>query len=289
MKIDWPENLVEEIAYRRSVLFIGAGISATAQNDQGESPERWGEFVTQAKALINEPDPTKMDRKQNFIDRMIEKQDYLMALQTIFDSSDPGRYSDFLRRKFSRPNYKASSVHELIKEIDSKIVITTNFDKIYENLCNDHGYTTANYNNISRIVTNIKTTENLIIKAHGTIEDVDSMVFTLKQYYKAKKDHPIFYEILKALFLTNTVVFLGYSLSDPDMNLVLETLANLSSSSSPHYVVVKEGIDEELKEYWRDCYNVYPLEYGPDYDNLEENIEELKNKVIDYRAIKRLP
>ncbi|MGX4583044.1 SIR2 family protein [Paenibacillus chitinolyticus] len=289
MKINWPENLIEEIAYRRCVLFLGAGISATARNDGGESPKRWGEFVTEAMSLLNEPDQHKMDLKQNFIRKMVGKEDYLMALQTIFDSSDPGRYANFLRQAFSRPNFRASTVHQLIKEIDSKLVITTNFEKIYENLCNDHGYTIANYSEVNKIITNLKTTENLIIKAHGTIEDVDGMVFTLKQYFEAKKTHPEFYQILKALFLTNTVIFLGYSLNDPDINLVLETLANSSSSSSPHYIVVKQGLDEEVKQYWKDCYNIYPLEYGPEYENLEENIESLRDRVLDYRAAKRMP
>lgn len=289
MKIEWPENLIEEIAYRRCLIFLGAGISTTAKNDQGLSPERWGEFVEEAMSLVYDYDSTRLSRKMDFIERMLKKQDYLMALQTIFDNSDPGRYSRFLREKFSRPNYKASKVHELIKEIDSKIVITTNFDKIYENICNDHGYTTANYSEINKIVTNLKTTENLFIKAHGTIEDVDGMVFTLKQYYNAKKNHPLFYELLKALFLTHTVVFLGYSLNDPDINLLLETLSSLSSYSSPHYVVTKRGTDEELKDYWKDCYNVFTLEYGPKYENLEENIEELWNQVNAYRTSRLMP
>lgn len=289
MLINWPENLIEEIAYRRCVLFLGAGISATAKNEQNESPKKWGEFITDAITLINEPDPAKRDRTINFVQRMIEKENYLLALQTIFNSSDPGRYAHFLRQVYSRSNYKASRVHELIKEIESKIVVTTNFDKIYENLCNDHGHTYANYYEINKILTNLKTTENLIIKAHGTIDDVDRMVFTQQQYYDAKKAYPVFYDILKALFLTNTVVFLGYSLNDPDINLILETVANSSSSSNPHYVVVKQGVDEEVKLYWQKCYNIYPLEYGPDYEHLEGNVEELHRKVWEYRGLRRMP
>lgn len=30
--IDWPDKLIDSIARRRSVLFLGAGISANAQN-----------------------------------------------------------------------------------------------------------------------------------------------------------------------------------------------------------------------------------------------------------------
>lgn len=289
MLINWEENLIEEIAHRRCVLFLGAGISATSKNDMDESPMKWGEFISEAISLVRITPQDKLDEKKAFIQRMIEKENYLLALQTIFDTSDPGRYSSFLRQIFSRPNYKASKVHELIKDIDSKVVVTTNFDKIYENLCNDHGYTSANYNENNKILTNIKTQESLIIKAHGTIDDVDGMVFTQKQYHNSKKKHPEFYQILRALFLTNTVLFLGYSLSDPDINLMLETMANTSSPSSPHYVIVKTGIDEEIKQYWFDCYNVFALEYGPNYDNLEENIQALHDKVLEYRAIKRIP
>lgn len=41
----WPDNLVEELAYRRCLIFLGSGISATAKNDAGESPDTWGAFV----------------------------------------------------------------------------------------------------------------------------------------------------------------------------------------------------------------------------------------------------
>lgn len=285
MRINWPDNLVEEIAYRRCVLFLGAGISATSKNDEGESPMQWGDFIEKAISLVQ----PKTSEKLDFIRRAIERGNYLLALQTIYDSSDPGEYANYLRQVYSRPNYRASNVHQLIKDIDCKIVITTNFDKIYENMCNEHGYTTANYREIDKILANLKTTENLIIKAHGSIDDIDNLVFTQKQYYEAKKNFPQFYQILHALFLTQTVLFLGYSLNDPDINLVLETVGNSSSSSSPHYVVVKQGVDEEIKKFWRDCYNIYTLEYGPDYEDLEANISILHQKVWEYRAMKRIP
>ena len=36
--IDWPEHLIEAIARRKSVLFLGSGISANACNDEGKHP-----------------------------------------------------------------------------------------------------------------------------------------------------------------------------------------------------------------------------------------------------------
>lgn len=250
----------------------------------GESGENYLR-LDDTLSLIEDPQHPSIP----FIKRMLEQENYLLALQAIADIVDPGGYANHLRRAYSRPNYVGSVIHEYIKQLDSKIVITTNFDKITKIMCNEHGYTTATYQETQKILTNIKSTENLIIKAHGTIEDVDSMVFTQKQYYEAKKNNPHFYEILKSLFMTNTVLFLGYSLNDPDINLILEAVANSGSPSSPHYVAVKQGTDGEIKKYWRECYNIYTLEYGPGYENLEENIESLLAEVVGYREFKRLP
>lgn len=285
MNINWPNNLIEELAYRRCILFIGSGISATAKNEHNKSPKIWKEFLEDAISIMSDYDEETL----NFINKMLDQNNLLLALQAIYDNCDPGRYSNYLKEVFSRPNYKASKIHELLKEIDAKIVITTNFDKIYENLCNEHGYTIATYKENKKILSNIKSTENVIIKAHGTIDDVDSLVFTQKQYYEAKKRYLEFYTLLQALFLTNTVLFLGYSLSDPDISLVLETVANSSTPSTPHYIVLKNGIEKEIKQYWKECYNICCLEYGPSFNNLEENIVNLTNRVLQYRQRKRIP
>jgi len=285
MYIQWPNNLVEEIAYRRVVLFLGAGVSALATNDLGEHPKTWGAFLSDAIALLDHASPAEFD----FINSMIAKENYLLALQSIQDKCDPGRYRHYLEKIFRRPNFKPSESHQKIKELDCKVVVTTNFDKIYDNLCNEHGYSVSTYMTPRMIISNLKTTNNLIIKAHGSIDDIDNMVFTQSQYYQARTKYPNFYDVLRSLFLTNTVLFLGYSLSDPDINLVLETLTSVNTLGCPHYAVVKKGVPKELKDYWLKSFNIACLEYGPNFDNLPENIESLLTEVLSYRATKRIP
>ncbi|NOJ69854.1 SIR2 family NAD-dependent protein deacylase [Paenibacillus alvei] len=287
MTVNFPRNLIEEIAYRRCVIFIGSGISATAKSDDGRSPKTWGAFLDGVKPLIR---PHTYPETIGFINKMLDQKNYLLALQAIYDNCDPGVYSAYLQDIFSRPDYKASNIHQLIKEMDAKVVITTNFDKIYDNICNSHGYTVAKYTETGKILSNLKSTTNLIIKAHGSIDDPDTLVFTQKQYFNAKKKHPQFYNLLQAIFMTNTVLFIGYSLNDPDINLILETIsANSSAISCPHYVLTVQGVENELKKFWHDCYNISCLEYGPGYEQLEENIAELTDQVISYRADKKMP
>lgn len=287
MQANFPRNLIEEIAYRRCIIFLGSGISATAKSEDDRSPKTWGEFLEGAKQLLR---PTIQTETREFIERMLGQKNFLLALQAIYDNCEPGLYSSYLQDIFSRPDYQASPIHHLIKELDAKIVITTNFDKIYDNICNSHVYAVAQYTETGKVLSNLKSTKNLVIKAHGSIDDPDKLVFTQKQYFMAKKKYPEFYNLLQAMFMTNTVLFLGYSLNDPDINLILETIsANSSAISCPHYVLMKQGVEYELKKFWHDCYNISCIEYGPEYENLEENISELTNQVLSYREEKRIP
>lgn len=287
MSINWPENLVEEIAYRRCVIFIGAGASATSISEDGlVSPKTWGKFIEEAVQLIPEHETETIE----FVGLMRRQENYLLALQAIMDSADSGAYRSFLQKTYSRPNYLASKTHESIKEIDSKIVVSTNFDKIYENICNGHSYSIATYTETKKIISNIKSTNNIIIKAHGTIDDPETLVFTQQQYYKAKQQNQEFYELLNALFFTHTFLFLGYSLNDPDINLILEAVSKTNPDSSPHYVVTKEGVSPQIKKHWKECYSISTLEYeGPDHKEFSKEVEILKEKVIEYRTEKLIP
>lgn len=281
----WPDNLVEELAYRRCLIFLGSGISATAKNDDGESPDTWGAFLDNVKSKMK--NPSGDDKK--FVEDMLKKQNYLLALQAIADLCDSGEYSNYLNSQYLRGKYKPSKVHELIKDLDSKIVVTTNFDKLYEGLCHEPEYITFDYTDTRSIIGSIKAPENIIIKAHGSIDDTEKLIFTAKQYYQAQEKYPEFYHLMTALFLTHTVVFFGYSLNDPDINLLLQFLHNTANSSCPHYMIDKKGNKPQLVKHWKDTYNVSLLEYGDDYSCLESSLEELRDLVVDLREERGMP
>ena len=281
----WPDNLVEELAYRRCLIFLGSGISATAKNDAVESPDTWGAFLDNVKSKMK--NPSEDDKK--FVEDMLKKQNYLLALQAIADLCDSGEYSNYLKSQYLRGKYKPSKVYELIKDLDSKIVVTTNFDKLYEGLCHEPEYITFDYTDTRSIIGSIKAPENIIIKAHGSIDDTEKLIFTAKQYYQAQEQYPEFYHLMTALFLTHTVVFLGYSLNDPDINLLLQFLHNTANSSCPHYMIDKRGNKPQLVKHWKDTYNVSLLEYGDDYSCLEKSLEELRDLVYNLREERGMP
>ena len=281
----WPDNLIEELAHRRCLIFMGAGISATAKNDEGKSPNTWKEFLDNIKLKMR--NPTEDDVV--FVEQMLKKEDYLLALQAIADLCDSGDYNAYLKNQFLRGGYKPSNVHKMIKDLDSKIVITTNFDKLYEELCGGQEYAVFDYTKTKAIVGAIKSPDSIIIKAHGTIDNTEDLIFTAKQYYQAQEKYPEFYHLLSALFLTHTVVFLGYSLNDPDINLLLQFLHNTANSTCPHYLIDKKGNKPQMIKHWKETYNVSLIEYGDDYSCLEGSLEELKDRVLGFRSDRKMP
>ena len=52
--IEWPDLLIDAIARRRCVLFLGSGISANAKNIDGKKPPTWAEFLKTVMYITDE-------------------------------------------------------------------------------------------------------------------------------------------------------------------------------------------------------------------------------------------
>lgn len=279
--ISWPSSLVRELAQRRCILFIGAGVSATAKSIENLSPPTWKSFLVQAvKILILD----KSDHDEIVL--LIENGDLILALQAIYCLSNKADFYDLINKNFHSAKYLPSDLHKSIYQLDSRIVITTNFDKIYENYCTkpeNEGFKVICYDSNS-LADEIRSDVRLIIKAHGTIDNVHKMIFTKQQYHSAKSEHRQFYEILKALLVTHTCIFIGCSMNDPDINLLLEDVKILGSSVRPHYCLILKNSHSKFKmDDWESTYNVKSLEYGPSHDSLIENLAILLAEVENIR------
>ncbi len=274
--IIWPRTLVNEVAKRRCIFFLGAGVAASAKDISGVSPMNWRDFLISAINLV--PDVSVKIQITN----LVEQNKLLLALQAISDESDKGDYRRFLDECFNSGTFEPSELHQIIFNLDSRLVITTNFDKIYEKHCltaSTEGFKVIPYYSDS-LADEIRSDTRLIIKAHGSIDDVSKMVFTRAEYHEAKKSYSSFYSILKALLLTNTCVFIGCSMDDPDVLLLLEEIKMTANTNLPHYALLREGSHSSFdKKDLLSTYNVKALEYGPGHSELTPALNELYEKV----------
>jgi NAD-dependent SIR2 family protein deacetylase len=279
--VTWPQTLVREIAQRRCVLFLGAGVSSSATAADGRRPPGWHDFLNAAMDLVAGATKRRDTRS------LIHQRKYLIALQAIRSEVDPGDYQALLDRYFNRPAFTPSRLHEIILSLDSRLVITTNFDKIYERYClstSTEGFKVVCYDSAS-LADEIRSDARLIIKAHGSIDEIQRMLFTRAEYHEAKRNHANFYQILKAIFLINTVLFIGCSLEDPDVALVLEEVQITGSSQRPHYALLLRGSQTQFAiRDWQESYNIRTLTYGPTHDSLVEDLANLLSEVEALRA-----
>ncbi|WP_081666158.1 SIR2 family protein [Pseudogulbenkiania ferrooxidans] len=280
--ISWPKSLVTEIARRRCILFLGAGVAASSRNAQGERPKEWKEFLKEAAELVLDKN------KQKEVNSLIDQNKLLLALQAVYDEAEPSDYQNLLNVSFNDAAFEPSELHKIVFNLDSRLVITTNFDKIYEKQClskSMKGYKVIPYYSDS-LADEIRSDTRLIIKAHGSIDEVKGMIFTKAQYHHAKERYGSFYSILKALLLTNTCIFIGCGMDDPDVLLILEEVRIAANSDRPHYALFREGSHTEfVKKDLASAYNVRCLEYGPGHDNLIEDLKELEQQIDGMRAL----
>ena len=281
MDITWPENLIHSLAERKCAIFIGAGVSATARSSDGTKIPDWESFIQSAADLVSDV------CIKNEVDELIKSKDFLLALQAIIDHSDRSEYNRLLNKNFNTQKFEVSKIHKLIHKLDSRIVITTNFDKLYENYCNsttrEEGYKTITYDNDS-LCDEVRSLSFLIIKAHGTIDDVGKMIFTKQQYVNAKYKYPGFYLVLNSIFLTNLVLFMGCSLMDPDVNLLLEEIKHAGKIKTPNYFFTVAGQSKSRKMDLENSYGIKTIEYGNSHDNLEPALENLLSEVERRRS-----
>lgn len=283
--IEWPINLVDVIARRKCVLFLGSGISANSCNDEGKHPATWESFLRDI--LIKRA--TKLCGHNGVIERLLSEKDYLTACEIIVDIIGENDFGDLAADEFRRPGYRTSDIHRVIYGLDSRLVITPNIDKIYEQYAMNESNSTVVVKSYYEddIAKYLRTNDYLIIRAHGYVDDAAKIIFTHKQYSVARYKHTAFYRMLDALSLTHTFIFLGCGINDPDIQLTLENQNFLYPSCRPHYFVTAQNAYEpEIADVLVHNRNLELLTYENSdgtHSNLLIALQQLKQQVEDMR------
>lgn len=277
--IEWPKELVDDFESRRVVLFIGSGVSRNSLGADGITrPKTWESFLTEA---------ANQHQLFNRIQPYLIKKDYLTALDLLRNSITRDQYARIVRREYLDPQYSEAPIHESIYKLDAKIILTPNFDKIYDIYAQSKSRGTVvikQYYDLD-LARYIRGDQRVVIKAHGSVDSVENMIFGRKDYAEARVKHRWFYEILKALVLTHTFVFVGCGADDPDIRLVLEDIHFSAGHAREHYFISAQGsTPEDLKTVFQQTMNLNVLEYdydinAGDHSDLSNSLEELANSL----------
>lgn len=280
--INWPKDLIDDIARRRCVIFLGAGVSKNSCNEKGEHPMDWVEFLKYLADLIENQSAAKV------VHDCIRSGDLLTACEVARKAIRPVNFNTELLRCFSEKRFKSGEIHSDLVGIDSRVVLTTNVDKLYDMAASAilHGDVIVKSHYDVDVADVIRRQNRCIIKIHGTIDTPGNTIFTRIDYAKAREKYSSFYSVLEALFMTHTFLFLGASMRDPDIALLLEDYSLRYTGTRPHYVVMPEGsTPPEVLDVMEQSMNFQTISYDSsnNHEQLGLGIKELRQRVEEAR------
>ena len=203
------EDLANAVRERRAILFVGAGLSMSV------GLPSWREFINH---MISE---LQLDRQQLGQDFSYQT----LAEYYRIKQGSIGPLRSWLDRAWSvsEERVRSSKVHELIVNLDFPIIYTTNYDNNLEVAFRMHG---KDYVKVANARDVAKTTDALtqIVKFHGDFDDDESLVVAETDYFdRLSFDTPLDIKF-RADALGRTILFVGYSLSDLNIRLLLHRL-----------------------------------------------------------------
>jgi hypothetical protein len=265
--------LLDDFDAERVVLFIGSGVSRNSFGADGITrPKTWAAFLHAAATARG-----ILPRVQAYLD----SHDYLTALDILRMGMQQQEYAALIRNEYQRPGYSHAPIHEAINRLDCKIVLTPNFDKIYETYVAQvsRGTIVTKEYHFPQLAEYVRGDTHVVIKIHGSVDDHRKMIFGRKDYARARVENSLFYDILRALILTHTFLFVGCGIDDPDIRLVLEDINFGAGGSRCHYFTAASGaVNQDMKNVLRDTMNLEILEYdntAGDHLNLTRSLEDL--------------
>lgn len=283
-------------------FFVGAGVSKLSNFPS------WYELVKSMGDDIDYPYNTKFDSEGNAtID--LSQEEFLKIPEMYFLNKGEEQYYDFIKNKFAN-QCKPNEIHNLIMSLYPNHILTTNYDTLIEETAINLG---KNYSVISSDK-DVSKTENqkYILKVHGDF----SSDFVLKEsdYLNYEFNYQLVINLMKSIFATNLVVFIGYSLSDYNIKLIMNWVYNAQKDEyiKPIFINTDNKITSNEKKYYNkkgiriiDCHSlgvfndntnylerykvvlnkIHNFEYVPDINNKYKVIDFLYNQIKDIKNL----
>ncbi|HEY8578587.1 MAG TPA: SIR2 family protein [Beijerinckiaceae bacterium] len=204
------EGLAEAVCERRAILFAGAGLSMSV------GLPSWSQLVAHMAQELELPDELLRAPGATY---------HAIAEYYRITRGSIGPLRSWMDRtwRVSPDAVRASRLHQLVVELDFPLIYTTNYDRNIETAFEVHG---ARYVKIAsaRDLAKVRDDATQIVKFHGDFDDDASLVITETDYFERLAfDSPLDVK-LRSDALARTVLFVGYSMTDLNIRLLLHNI-----------------------------------------------------------------
>lgn len=270
----WSDTVIEAVARRRAVVVLGAGSSFHSTPQVGSAhPPDWRTFLlTAADKLAAAP---KREAK-----RLVKAGEYLSACE-IIKTHLGDDWPRCVSQAFGNQRLDPGDLHTFVYALDLPVVMTTNFDRVYQSAAVKLSAGTAKVKTYRdqdlALLARGDPHSRVVLKVHGSVDDVGSMIFTRSDYIRLRNSFPLFQKVLSAIATTNTLIFVGCGLRDPDLVLMLEDLASVTRGFGEHFALIDSKQSAELETVYKECFGLRCVRYKHDatHSELPKAVERL--------------
>ena len=275
-------------------LFIGTGFSKYLTNNSAPS---WIELtialiegidsggVLSGKLLNINPDGTRSAKFELSVVAQILELEYRKRGKNIREEA--AAIINRLVNSRTVNTEKLTQLQAFFKDYEQINIVTTNYDTLISDLVLEGA---ARVFVEGSTIPKINPGRN-VFHLHGYISKPDSMVLTIGDYYKFQHEDHYLSRKFFTLLQETTVLILGYSLTDFNLNSILNEAQGaraVSLRKSDIYLVSRQTIDSIIKDFYKYTYGVRvldPFEINNVFERLAAAAPEAKGLIAQTETV----
>ena len=248
-----PDDLAKVIKKGKYIIWIGAGVSRSVRSPNVTLPnyrqliERLAENLPSKKkkaitALLEKPESTAIEEAAEAVMGALGDTKFFFLMSQILDPLDA--------------NLEVSLPYKLLRSLQPKALVTTNYDRFLENFASNGEEHTLTAPDMEALGVTVKSIEErpMILKIHGDIARPVTIPFGVTQLYgqygytpegesipeeKQSSLAKYYRAFMKDLFSTYSVIFLGSSIGANEAYVSLLKEMKAAKTKMPtHYALV---------------------------------------------------
>ncbi|MFC1701288.1 SIR2 family protein [Pseudomonadota bacterium] len=278
-----PKELIASYLGGTCGFFVGAGLSCSA------GFPNWNKLLI---GLIEKAAKDHLLTEEKAIEcRGLagDPNKYLLLAEELKEVLGGMGFKTFIEDTFLDKSIKPTPTHDLLVKLKNNMfIITTNFDRLIEMafVKNNELQLPFKYYEASSFQRMLYRREFFLLKAHGDAQTAaDKIVFTDKDYRRLLYREPGYQSALQSMFTMYSVIFIGCSLQDPELKLLLNYInAAFPEGGTQHYALMTtESTTPTECSRWRKDYNMRIISISSDnnYEDINTFLRVLQDKEVE--------
>jgi hypothetical protein len=269
-----PKQLISLLNSGRCIAIIGSGPSC----DMGYPS--WREL---AEKCLSHAREEKFQLDEGQITRLMNKADYPSVFRYLQKSMTRSTLVSFIVSKLIATQQDGKA-YQLLSQWPFRFYMTTNWDSEIQDHLRKIGHHFTEVSNTHAEITQITDeTSKQVVKLHGLLSEINSLVLTEDDYqeFKVGDQRRYFRETLKSILRTLPSVVIGHSLADPDIQTILEAAKTIAPTHRPVYMIVGDPQQEDIDTYFT-RYNIHLIGYkkDPTYTNFFKLLSHIDKFIV---------